>query len=67
MIIVSDIIYKCNANNAHIRCPKCHYRLCDSICNDGKSQIITTQKATKFDLSIKCHKCGVVVGLKIKK
>lgn len=52
-----------------VKCPECRGRICDMVlddCNDcrHKNKIITTGY-TRNQITIKCQKCGLIVGLAI--
>lgn len=66
MVIVSKIAKDTKFRQLHIRCPVCRARLCDTILENHQAKIITSEKESSLDLLIKCHKCGLLVGLKIK-
>ena len=66
VIICNVTIPKMETHQLHIRCPKCHYRLCDTNIDNKSKKLITIESFSRFDLSIKCHRCGSIVGIKIE-
>lgn len=52
-----------------VRCPECRGRICDMVIDEEKkchhSYRIVTDKNSKSHITIKCRKCGIVVGISL--
>ena len=50
-----------------VRCPECRSRICDMLlddkCNGYGNNKVKTDKYSKFQIAIKCRKCGQLVGI----